>query len=99
MTMTSSPASASVTNSWLALPPIGPASASHATYGTPQRSKILWYASYIASYVRSSDAALGVEAVGILHQKLAHAQQAKARAFFVAVFRLDLVEDERKLPV
>ncbi len=43
--------------------------------------------------------AVAVKAIGVLHQELAHAHQAAARAWLVAHFGLDLIEDVGQLTI
>jgi hypothetical protein len=40
-----------------------------------------------------------IETVGIFHEKLSGTHKAKARADFIAEFGVNLVEDQRELPV
>ena len=42
---------------------------------------------------------VGVERIGVLHEELARPQQTEARAEFVAVFPVDLVQIDGKVPV
>ena len=78
-------------------PPISPDSASTMTYSRPQRLNILQYVSYILQYVFIEAFGVGVEAVGVFHNKFAAAQDAEARAEFVAELEADLIEIYRKL--
>ncbi len=43
--------------------------------------------------------AAGVEGIGVLHQELARAHDAEARADFVAEFHLDLIKADGQLPI
>ena len=92
VTTQSSPASDATMNSCDWLPPMAPECASTAGTSRPQRSKMRQYAAVLfVGGVQSCG--VHVEGVGILHDELAHAQQAAFRTRLIAELGLDLVPD------
>ena len=72
----------------LNLPPMIPLSAWTSYASRPQRSKIRWYASRFASKLAVDAFLVAVERVRVLHDELADAEEAAARARLVAVLGL-----------
>ena len=80
-------------------PPIIPTSDSTLYHSRPQRSKMRSYARGVGVVGDVEPRPVAVERVGVLHDELARAQHARARARLVALLGLEVVEAERQVAV